>query len=111
MKSHLDGVSLRDESQSRAAEADAAWTSERLEVRLLWKRFDMKRDKGLDVKNGNRLPGYARTVLFLAAGLRPHKAGVAAGELVVELTAHLSSWFPPAAAQRARRRTMSGFVH
>lgn len=44
-----------------------------------------------DMEDGDRLPVYSRTILFLAAGLRPHEAGVAAGELVVELAAHLSS--------------------
>lgn len=44
-----------------------------------------------DMEDGNRLSVYSRTVLFLATGLRPHEAGVAAGELVVELAAHLSS--------------------
>lgn len=36
-----------------------------------------------DMEDGNRLSVYSRTILFLAAGLRPHKAGVPAGELVV----------------------------
>lgn len=36
-----------------------------------------------DMEDGNRLSVYSRTILFLAAGLRPHEAGVPAGELVV----------------------------
>lgn len=52
---------------------------------------DARRAGVADVQDVDRLSGYSRTVLLLAAGLRAHEAGVAAGELVVELTAHLSS--------------------